>query len=46
MQATLISVGSELTSGQTVNTNAAYLARCLQSLGIACTQHTAVPDEP
>lgn len=44
--AELIAVGSELTSGHTVNTNAAYLARRLQELGILCTGQTAVPDDP
>lgn len=46
MQATIIAVGSELTSGQTVNTNAAYLARRLQELGISCVRQLVVADEP
>ena len=45
MQAILISIGSELTSGRTVNTNAAFLARRLQSVGIPCRHHLAVPDD-
>jgi len=45
-QAELIAIGSELTSGQTVNTNAASLARWLGDLGISCTRVVAVSDEP
>ena len=45
MRAAILSIGSELTSGQTVNTNAAYLARRLQEAGVACARHLAVPDE-
>lgn len=45
MRAAILSIGSELTSGQTVNTNAAYLARRLQEAGAACARHLAIPDE-
>ena len=45
MQAEVVAIGAELTSGYTVNTNAAYLARRLQDVGIPCLRHTAVPDE-
>jgi len=45
MQAEVVAVGTELTSGHTVNTNAAYLARRLQHVGIPVLRHTAVPDE-
>lgn len=45
MRAELLTVGSELTSGVTINTNAAYLSRRLAELGIACDRHTAVGDE-
>ncbi len=45
MKAELLSIGSELTSGQTVNTNAAYLARRLREIGIDCPWQTAVADE-
>lgn len=46
MQAELIAVGSELTSGQTLNTNVAYLARRLEALGIHCIRQIALPDAP
>lgn len=46
MEAELLAIGSELTSGCTVNSNAAYLARRLEELGIRCRRHAAVPDEP
>ena len=46
MHAELIAVGAELTSGHTINTNATYLARRLQKLGIICRRHVAVGDDP
>ena len=45
MRAAILSIGSELTSGQTVNTNAAYLARRLQEAGVPCARHLAIPDD-
>ena len=44
MDAELLAIGSELTSGHTLNTNAAYLARQLARLGLVCRRHTSVPD--
>jgi len=46
MRAELLTIGSELTRGATVNTNAAYLARQLVRLGITCHRQVVVPDEP
>src|SRR3989338_10449458 len=45
MRAELLTIGSELISGATVNTNAAYLARRLAELGLSCQRQTAVSDE-
>ena len=45
MQAELLTIGAELTSGVTVNTNAAYLARRLAELGIPCSRQVTVSDE-
>ncbi len=45
MQAELLTIGSELTSGVTVNTNAGYLARRLAELGIPCRRQVTVDDE-
>jgi nicotinamide-nucleotide amidase len=45
MNAELLAIGSELTSGSTVNTNAAYLARRLAELGIRCRRQVTVGDE-
>ncbi len=45
MRAELLTVGSELTSGATVNTNAAYLARRLAEVGIRCARHVTVGDD-
>lgn len=45
MDAEILTIGSELVSGQTINTNAAYLARRLSDLGICCSRHVSVPDD-
>ncbi|MBI3330523.1 MAG: CinA family nicotinamide mononucleotide deamidase-related protein [Candidatus Omnitrophica bacterium] len=45
MRTELVTIGSELTSGATVNTNAAYLARRLAEAGFPCARQVAVPDE-
>ncbi|MGH2713012.1 MAG: molybdopterin-binding protein, partial [Thermoleophilaceae bacterium] len=44
MRAELVSVGTELLLGQIVDTNAAYLAGRLATLGIDCHHHTTVGD--
>jgi nicotinamide-nucleotide amidase len=44
MHADLLTIGSELASGATVNTNAAELARTLAGLGIRCRRQLALPD--
>jgi nicotinamide-nucleotide amidase len=44
MNAILLSVGDELVSGLTVNTNSAYLAEQLAALGIRVTAHVTVGD--
>jgi nicotinamide-nucleotide amidase len=46
MKAILLSVGDELVSGQTVDTNSAYLARRLGELGIFVIEHRTVADDP
>ena len=45
MRAELLTIGSELLSGVTVNTNAAYLARRLTEMGMSCRRQVAVGDE-
>ena len=45
MHAELLTIGSELMSGATVNGNAAYLARRLAELGLPCWRQVAVGDE-
>ncbi|MBN2097391.1 MAG: competence/damage-inducible protein A [Candidatus Omnitrophica bacterium] len=44
MQAEIISIGTELLLGKTVNTNTVYLSRILVSLGIDLFYHTTVGD--
>jgi nicotinamide-nucleotide amidase len=45
MKAVIISVGDELVSGRTVNTNSAYLARKLGERGIETIAHWTVADD-
>ncbi len=44
-RAGIISIGNELLSGHTVDTNAAYLGRELLSVDACVTRHWTVPDE-
>ena len=44
MQAALVTVGDELLAGDTVNTNASWLAEQLTSRGVAVERVTTVPD--
>lgn len=46
MKAEILSVGTELLLGDTVNTNSAYLGRELAALGINCYYQTVVGDNP
>jgi nicotinamide-nucleotide amidase len=44
MHTETLSIGSELTSGSTVDTNVAWLARELARLGLSVERHTLLPD--
>src|ERR1700726_2195861 len=44
MKCEVISIGSELTSGQNLDTNAQWLSRRLAEIGIAVGWHTTVAD--
>ena len=46
MQAEIVSIGTELLLGKTVNTNTAYLGKKLSSLGIDLFYQTTVGDNP
>ncbi len=46
MNATILSIGTELLFGQIVNTNAAYISQNLQLLGINVMYHYTVGDNP
>jgi molybdenum cofactor synthesis domain-containing protein len=43
--AAIVTIGNELVSGDTVNTNAPWLARRLEALGVTVQLMVAVPDE-
>lgn len=43
-RACIISIGAELIAGQTVDTNAAWLAAQLATAGVRCTRHITVGD--
>jgi nicotinamide-nucleotide amidase len=45
MKAIIISIGNELTSGQTIDTNSAYLAEQLGVFGIETLSHVTVGDD-
>ncbi|GBD36618.1 Putative competence-damage inducible protein [bacterium HR36] len=45
MRAEIIAIGTELTSGQKLDTNSAWLSRRLQEFGIQPCWHTTLPDE-
>lgn len=45
MIAEIISIGNELTTGQTVDTNAPWLAARLAEFGVTCTRQHTVADE-
>src|SRR5947209_4959021 len=45
MKAEIISIGSELTSGQNLDTNSQWLSQRLAEVGIAVGWHTTVADD-
>jgi nicotinamide-nucleotide amidase len=45
MKAELLSIGSELTSGQNLDTNSQWLSRRLAEMGIAVGWHTTIADD-
>ena len=45
MKAEIISVGSELTSGQNLDTNSQWLSQRLAEIGILVRWHTTVADD-
>src|SRR5438034_9594944 len=45
MKAEIISIGSELTSGQNLDTNSQWLSRRLAEVGIAVGWHTTISDD-
>ncbi len=45
MQAEIIAIGDELTSGQRIDTNSAWLSQQLEQLGIRVMQHGTVADD-
>ena len=45
MRAEILSIGSELVSGQSLDTNSRWLSQQLGSLGIAVAYHTTLGDE-
>src|SRR5262249_62076000 len=45
MKAEILSIGSELTSGQNLDTNSQWLSRRLADAGIAVGWHTTIADD-
>ena len=46
MTAAVLSIGTELTRGELVNTNAAWLGEQLTELGFEVVEHATVDDDP
>ena len=46
IKAAILTIGNEVTSGDVQNTNAAWLAQRLETLGVRVVITAAVPDEP
>jgi len=46
MELEIVTIGTELVLGHTIDTNAAYLARALASIGARVARKTTVPDDP
>ncbi len=44
-KAAILAVGTEITNGEVINTNAAFIAAELSELGFLCDHHAAVPDD-
>src|ERR1700737_3176386 len=45
MKTEIVSIGSELTSGQNLDTNSQWLSRRLAEMGIAVSWHTTIADD-
>ena len=46
MDLEIVTIGTELLLGHTIDTNAAYLARALAAVGVRVARRTSVPDTP
>jgi nicotinamide-nucleotide amidase len=46
MDLEIVTIGTELVLGHTLDTNAAYLATALAAVGVRVTRTTSVPDDP
>ncbi len=45
MKTIIIAIGDELTLGQSIDTNSAWLSHQLRAVGIVCLMHQTVPDD-
>ncbi len=45
-RASILAIGTEVTSGEILNKNATWLARELEALGVEVNLHLAIPDDP
>ena len=45
MRIAVLTIGNELLSGKTINTNANWLSKKLSSIGSTITSHITIPDE-
>ena len=45
MRVAVLTIGNELLSGKTINTNTSWLSKKLSSIGSNITLHITIPDE-
>ena len=45
MRASLLTIGNELLSGKTINTNASWISKKLSSTGVSVDSHYTIPDD-
>ena len=45
MRASILTIGNELLSGKTINTNASWISKKLSSIGVSVNSHLTIPDD-
>ena len=45
MRASILTIGNELLSGKTINTNASWISKKLSLIGVSVISHLTIPDD-